>query len=73
MAFLTGNYIADLEDASNGLADYPLRGRQYDDRYRAIVVRNHLIFYRYEPDQDKVVIVTILDGRRDLPRLLGSD
>ena len=69
----TLTYIAELESACSGLDEFPLQGRKYDDRYRAIVVRNHLVFYRYEPAHDKVTIVTILDGRRDVPRLLGSD
>ena len=37
-------YIDDLESACEGLAEFPLRGWQYNERYRAIVVRNHLIF-----------------------------
>ena len=32
----TRAYIAELEDACNGLSDFPLRGRQYNDRYRAV-------------------------------------
>lgn len=65
-------YIAELEDACSGLAEFPLKGRQYDNRYRAIVVRNHIIFYRYDSADDAVVIVTVLDSRRDLPGLLES-
>lgn len=55
------------------LADFPLSGRQYDSRYRAIVVRNHLVFYRYEVADDRIVIVAVLDGRRDIPHVLGEE
>ena len=64
-------YVRDLEVACTKLADYPLQGRQYNERYRALVLRNHLIFYRYDDTRDTVVIVTIIDGRRDIPNLLG--
>lgn len=63
-------YVDELERACNRLADFPLQGWQYNDRYRAMLVRHHLIFYRYENDENKVVIVTVIDGRRDLSRIL---
>ena len=63
-------YVHEVEKACNKLADFPLQGRQYDKRYRAIVIRNHLAFYRYDELRDTVVIVTIIDGRRDIPSLL---
>ncbi len=65
-------YIDELEGACEGLSTFPLQGWIYDDRYRSIVVRNHLIFYRYEADQNKVVIVAVIDGRRDLSRTLQN-
>ncbi len=63
-------YVEELERACNRLADFPLQGWQYNDRYRATVVRNHIIFYRYEIAENKVVTVTVIDGRRDLSRIL---
>jgi toxin ParE1/3/4 len=65
-------YIDDLERSCAGLADFPRRGRPYNERYRAIVVRNHLVFYRYESEPDEVVIVAVLDGRRELPKLIET-
>lgn len=64
------DYIDEPEHACSRLADYPLQGWQYNDRYRALVVRHHLIFYRYEYDENKVVVVAVIDGRRDLSRIL---
>ena len=63
-------YVHEVEEACSKLADFPLQGRQYDERYRAIVIRNHLAFYRYDEVRDMVVIVTIIDGRRDIPSIL---
>lgn len=42
-------YIAGLHDSCLLLKDFPETGRRYDDRYRVLVFRNHLIFYRYDP------------------------
>ena len=36
-----------------------------------IVVRNHLLFYRYDLQPNQIRIVRVLDGRMDYPRLLG--
>ena len=65
------NYIAELEEQSLQLADFPESGRRYNDTYRCLVFRNHLIFYRYDQTANRVTIVTVLDGRRDVERLLG--
>jgi len=65
-------YVDELEHACEGLADFPMQGWQYDERYRAVVVRNHLIFYRFEHSQNKIVVVAVIDGRRDLTRILGD-
>jgi len=64
------SYIDDLESVCAGLADFPQQGYQYNELYRAIVVRNHLIFYRYDETLNEVVIVSLIDGRRDLPSVL---
>jgi plasmid stabilization system protein ParE len=64
-------YVREVEEACNKLADFPLQGRKYNENYRALVIRNHLIFYRYDDTRDTIVIVTIIDGRRDLSNLLG--
>ena len=66
-------YIDDLEAAVSRLAAFPLSGRRYNARDRALVVRNHLVFYRHAEDDNMVVIVAVLDARRDLGRILGTD
>ena len=65
-------YVDDLERACSGLADFPLQGFQYNEQYRALVVRNHLVFYRYNQNLNEVVIVLIIDGRRDIPRFFSD-
>jgi len=66
----TLKYIDDVRNAVDRLIDFPLSGRQYDDRYRVIVVRNHLIFYRHDDVTNQVTIVRVLDGRRDIRSIL---
>jgi len=66
------SYVDDLEKACTGLADFPLQGFLYNERYRALVVRNHLVFYRYKQNDNEVVIVSIIDGRRDISRFFSD-
>ena len=68
----TTSYVDDLERACSGLADFPMQGSQYNERYRALVVRNHLVFYRHDQNENEVTIVTILDGRRDMTRFFQT-
>ncbi len=65
-------YVDDLERACTGLADFPLQGFQYNKRYRALVVRNHLVFYRYDQNENEVAIISIIDGRRDISRFFSD-
>ena len=44
------SYIEDIMSACDRLRSFPRAGRQYDSRYRVIVVKNHLIFYRYDAE-----------------------
>lgn len=64
------SYIDDLEVACRRLAEFPLMGWRYNERYRALAVRNHLVFYSHDPKRDVVQIVAVIDGRRDLAHLL---
>lgn len=66
----TMKYIADVRLAIERLGDFPLLGRVYDDRYRLIVKRNHLIFYRYDELRHAIIIARIIDSRRDVPKVL---
>jgi len=61
-------YVGGLEEACQKLRMFPLAGRMYNDTYRLLVFRNHLIFYRVSIDEQKVHVVTIVDGRRDPAR-----
>jgi toxin ParE1/3/4 len=63
-------YIAGLESACSRLADFPALGRRYDEFTRVLVYRNHLAFYENDIATGTVTILTVLDGRRDLERLL---
>lgn len=65
-------YVAAITEACHRLADFPLSGRQYDANYRFLVVRNHLVFYRFDNVGQKVAIATVIDGRRDIEMLLAD-
>ena len=65
-------YIEDIVDAIGRLAHFPESARRYNLRYRVLVVRNHLVFYRFEADSRRVVISAIVDGRRDVASLIGD-
>ena len=64
------SYISDPEEACRRLAEFPNMGWQYNERYRAIAVYNHLIFYSHDPEQRMIRIVAVIDGRRDVPNVL---
>ncbi|MGY6707495.1 MAG: type II toxin-antitoxin system RelE/ParE family toxin [Rhizobiaceae bacterium] len=65
-------YVAELAESCERLADHPLSGRRYNAAFRTIVFRNHLIFFRFDEQADEVIIVAVLDGRRDIERLIGE-
>ncbi|WP_157018570.1 type II toxin-antitoxin system RelE/ParE family toxin [Mesorhizobium xinjiangense] len=64
------NYVVGLSDACLDLGTFPEKARSYSKEYRALVFRNHLVFYRHDRDRDIVIISAILDGRRDIKELL---
>ena len=64
-------YADAIWSASERLASFPRSGRIFFDEFRMIVVRNHLLFYRYDLQPNQIRIVRVLDGRMDYPRLLG--
>lgn len=66
------DYVQDLQLACGKLAEFPSSGRRYNETFRVLVFRNHLIFYSYEEASRLVSIVTVLDGRRDIARLLDA-
>jgi plasmid stabilization system protein ParE len=74
-------FILSFKDLRDQLALTPHLGRVQDigtpqlDSLRTIPVPgflNHLVFYRVSDDGSRVDVWRILDGRRDLPLLLGE-
>jgi len=63
-------YIEDIRLAVHKLAEFPEIGRRYNKRYRVLIVRNHLVFYRYSQARSEIVVTTVLDGRRNVKALL---
>jgi plasmid stabilization system protein ParE len=59
-------YVKALRTACRRLVDYPQSGRVFDKTYRVIVYRNHLVFHRYDAARKIVIVVRVVDGRRDL-------
>lgn len=64
------NYVAELKRACERLGEFPEKAPRYDERYRALVFRNHLVFYRFDREEDEVVIIGVIDGRRDVTAIL---
>jgi plasmid stabilization system protein ParE len=65
-------YLEDIVGACDRLRSFPASGRKYDDRYRVLIVRNHLVFYQQDADAASVSIVAIIDGRRDVMAALDD-
>ena len=59
-------YVEALRKACRRLVDYPQSGRPFNDTYRVIVYRNHLVFHRYDATRRIVAIIRVVDARRDL-------
>ncbi|MFH1794006.1 MAG: type II toxin-antitoxin system RelE/ParE family toxin [Pseudomonadota bacterium] len=59
-------YRSGLVNACRKLADFPRSGRRYNDLFRAVVYRNHIIFYQVIGGADRVHIVMVIDARRDV-------
>jgi len=60
-----------LERAFDMLAEHPLAGRAVEELgkgLRSFAVRPYLVFYRVQAA--RIVIVRVLDGRRDVPRAI---
>lgn len=66
-------YAEDILAACERLSDFPLSGRIYSSVYRALVVRNHLVFYRFDREDETIHIVSILHGRQDISVLFPEE
>lgn len=67
-------HLRDIHRAAMRLAATPLMGRERDDLrpgIREIVVYPTVLFYRVS--HQRVEVVRIVDGRRDLAALFGED
>lgn len=67
-----GRYIAAVYEKCKRLGDFPESGRAFDAKHRVIVVRNHLVIYKFDQAANEVRIVTIVDGRRDISKLIEN-
>lgn len=65
-------YVEAILSACDRLRDFPLSGRRFDNRYRVLVVRNHLVMYRHQGTDGEVIVAAIIDGRRDIAALLRT-
>lgn len=65
-------YIAAVYDKCKRLGDFPESGRMFDAKHRVIVVRNHLVIYRFDPHANEIRIITVVDGRRDISKLVEN-
>ncbi len=66
-------YVDELYSACGRLEEFPLCGRRYNETFRVLVFRNHLIFHWYDEANDIVSIAMVVDGRRDLVTLLDRE
>ena len=65
-------YTGSLVSACDRLRHFPLSGRAFSKRYRVLIVRNHLVLYRYERVDHEIIIAGIIDGRRDVAAWLRT-
>lgn len=66
------NYVAGIVETCGKLGDFPDSGRRYDENFRCVVFRNHLVLYEHDPARQRILIVTVVDGRRDLASLFNA-
>ena len=65
-------YLTQLRQACERLGEFPEKAPPYDERYRALVFRNHIIFHRFVRDQNKLPIVAVIDARRDVSKIVSK-
>jgi plasmid stabilization system protein ParE len=59
-------YVEGLRNACRRLEEYPQSGKAFDGTYRVVVYRNHLVFHRHDALRNVIVVVRVVDARRDL-------
>jgi toxin ParE1/3/4 len=58
-----------IDEKFNQLCELPFIGRERPSLapgIRSVVVGTHVIFYLVNPDSDAIIIVRVIDGRRDI-------
>jgi plasmid stabilization system protein ParE len=65
-------YIEAIAQSCEKLSQFPESGRAFNERYRILVIRNHLVLYRYDAGAGEVTIARVIDGRRDIATILGG-
>lgn len=63
------DYIHEITASVSHLELFPETGKRFNRRYRVLVVRQHLIFYKYLASRQKIVIAAVIDARRDVAHL----
>ena len=66
-------YVDAIGSSCEKLSEFPESGRIYNERYRVLVIRNHVVLYRYDAGAREVTIARVIDGRRDIATLLRDD
>ena len=70
------NYLDKIEKAINSLEEFPMSGSipRYSilkkQGFRVLIEERHLVFYKINEDKKKVVIYTVVDGRREYRNLI---
>jgi toxin ParE1/3/4 len=70
------DYMRRVEEAVSKLAYFPNRGSRPRDAllrmqgYRYIIVGRHLIFYKCQEEERRILVVAIIDKRRKYEELL---
>lgn len=70
------NYLDKIETAINNLGDFPraVSVPRYSilrkQGYRVLIVERHLVFYKVNDSEKKVIIYAVVDGRREYRNLL---
>ena len=66
-------YVSAIEKSCEKLSQFPESGRVFNETYRVLVIRNHVVLYRYDAGARKVTVARVIDGRRDIAALLRDD
>ncbi len=60
--------IENIQNAVSNLLSFPLMGHEVPElphlQYREILVGNYRVVYRLEEDQDLVIVMSVMHGRR---------